>query len=177
MALREAHPQPFALWEAAMAAGHVGGDPDRFDEDERFGFQIDLAIESFPTLLLDVGAVLLDCMASHLLRVIPRRMRKRCNSATETIKPISASPARNSSSDMSLRASQMARMLPHALPPGASAYRSPMTSGQNRPSRSPAPPSGSPSKTQRQTGAPQCGSSARHQPQLEGRERESIKRG
>jgi hypothetical protein len=47
-----------------MAAGHVGGGPGLVDEDETFGFQIDLAFEPYPALLQDVGAVLLDCMAS-----------------------------------------------------------------------------------------------------------------
>ena len=95
-----------------MAAGHVGGGPRLVDEDEAFRFQIDLAVEPVPALLQDVGTVLLDGMASLFLRVIPRRMKKRCNPATETVRPTSISARRSSSSEMSLRFSQMARMSP-----------------------------------------------------------------
>lgn len=41
---------------------------------------------------------------------MPRRTKKRCSPATETVRPISARPTRSSSSEMSLRASQRARM-------------------------------------------------------------------
>jgi hypothetical protein len=60
-----------------MTAGHVGGGPGLVDEDEALGLQIDLALEPVPALLQDVGAILLDCMASLFLRVMPRRTKKR----------------------------------------------------------------------------------------------------
>jgi hypothetical protein len=71
MAMREAHAQALALGAAAMAAGHVGRGPGLVDEDEPFGFQIELAIEPVMPLLQDVGTVLLDSMASLFLRVMP----------------------------------------------------------------------------------------------------------
>jgi hypothetical protein len=60
-----------------MAAGHVGGGPRLIDEDEALRIEVDLAVEPFPALLQDVGAVLLDGMASLFLRVMPRRAKKR----------------------------------------------------------------------------------------------------
>ena len=77
VAVREAHPQPLAFRAATMAAGHVGGSPGLVDEHEPFRLQIDLAVEPVPALLQDVGTVLLDCMASLFLRVMPRRTKKR----------------------------------------------------------------------------------------------------
>jgi hypothetical protein len=60
-----------------MAAGHVGGCPGFIDEDQAFGFQIELAVEPVVPLLQNVGPVLLDCVRSLFLRVIPRRTKKR----------------------------------------------------------------------------------------------------
>jgi hypothetical protein len=71
VAVREAHPQALTLRTAAMAAGHVGGGPGLVDEHEALGFQIELAIEPVLALLQDIGAVLLDGMASLFLRVMP----------------------------------------------------------------------------------------------------------
>jgi hypothetical protein len=72
-----AHTQALAFGAAAMAAGHVGGGPGFIDEHEALRVQIDLAIEPVVPLLQDVGAVLLDCMSSLFLRVMPRRTKKR----------------------------------------------------------------------------------------------------
>ena len=77
MAVREAHTQTFAFLAAAMTAGHVGGGPRFIDEDQAFGFQIELAVEPVVPLLQNVGPVLLDCVSSLFLRVIPRRTKKR----------------------------------------------------------------------------------------------------
>ena len=77
MAVREAHPQPFAFPAAPVTAGHVGGGPSFIDEHEAFGFQIDLTIKPVVTLFQDVGPVLLDGMSSLFLRVMPRRTKKR----------------------------------------------------------------------------------------------------
>ena len=66
-----AYAQAFALGAAAMAAGHVGRGPGLVDEDEPFGFQIELPVEPVMPLLQDVGTVLLDSMASLFLRVMP----------------------------------------------------------------------------------------------------------
>ena len=63
MAVREAHPQPFAFPAAPVTAGHVGGGPSLVDEDEAFGFEIDLTVEPVLTLPQDVGTVLLDRVA------------------------------------------------------------------------------------------------------------------
>ena len=71
MAVREAHAQPLAFGAAAMTAGHVRGGPGLVDEDEAFGFEIDLAVEPVLTLLQDVGTVLLNRVAGLFLRVIP----------------------------------------------------------------------------------------------------------
>jgi hypothetical protein len=54
-----------------MAAGHVRGGPGLVDEDQAFGFEIDLAVEPVPALPQDVGTVLLDRVAGLFLRVIP----------------------------------------------------------------------------------------------------------
>jgi hypothetical protein len=54
-----------------MAAGHVGGGPGFVDEDEALRIQIALAVEPALPLPQDVGAVLLDSMASLFLRVMP----------------------------------------------------------------------------------------------------------
>ena len=77
MTVGEAHPQALASGTAAMAAGHVGGGPGFVDEDEVLRIQIALAIEPVLPLLQDVGAVLLDGVASLFLRVMPRRTKKR----------------------------------------------------------------------------------------------------
>jgi hypothetical protein len=110
MTVGEAHPQVLASGTAAMAAGHVGGGPGFVDEDEALRIQIALAIEPVLPLLQDVGAVLLDGVASLFLRVMPRRTKKRCSPATDTCRPTPISAWRNSSSEMSLRASQIAKM-------------------------------------------------------------------
>jgi dTDP-4-amino-4,6-dideoxygalactose transaminase len=77
VAMRQAHAQAFAFGAAAMAAGHVGRGPCFVDEDETFGFQIDLAVEPIVPLLQDIGPVLLAGMASLFFRVMPRRAKKR----------------------------------------------------------------------------------------------------
>ena len=77
MTVGEAHPQALAPGAAAMAAGHVGGGPGLVDKDEALRVQIELAVEPLLALLQDVGAVLLDGMASLFLRVMPRRAKKR----------------------------------------------------------------------------------------------------
>ncbi len=60
-----------------MAAGHVGGGPGLVDKDEAIRVQIELAIEPVLALFQDIGAVLLDGVASLFLRVMPRRTKKR----------------------------------------------------------------------------------------------------
>ena len=75
--MREAHPQALALGAAAMAAGHIGGGPGLINEHKTRGIQIDLAVEPVVPLLQNVGPVLLDCMSSLFLRVMPRRTKKR----------------------------------------------------------------------------------------------------
>ena len=77
MPVRETDPQALALCAAAVAAGHVGGGPGLIDENQAFRFEIDLTLEPVVPLLQDVGTVLLDCMASLFLRVMPRRTKKR----------------------------------------------------------------------------------------------------
>jgi transposase len=47
-----------------MAAGHVGGGPRLIDENEALGIEIELTVEPALPLPQDVGAVLLDSMAS-----------------------------------------------------------------------------------------------------------------
>lgn len=64
VAMREAHPQAFTLGATAMAAGHVGRSPGLVDEHESLGIKVGLAIEPVMPLAQDVGAVLLDRMAS-----------------------------------------------------------------------------------------------------------------
>ena len=71
MAVREAHPQPFAFPAAPVAAGHVRCGPSLVDEDEALGFEIDLTIEPVSALPQDVGTVLLDRVPGLFLRVIP----------------------------------------------------------------------------------------------------------
>ncbi len=69
MAVRNRHPQAFAPGAAAMAAGHVGRGPRLVDEDEPLGIEIELGFEPGPTLLQDVGTILLDRVAGLFLRV------------------------------------------------------------------------------------------------------------
>ena len=71
MAVREAHPQALAFGAPPVTAGHVGGGPGLVDEDEAFGFEVDLTVEPVPALSQDVGAVLLDRVPGLFLRVIP----------------------------------------------------------------------------------------------------------
>ena len=54
-----------------MTAGHVGGGPRLVDEDEAFGFEVDLTVEPVLALPKDVGTVLLDRVPGLFLRVIP----------------------------------------------------------------------------------------------------------
>jgi hypothetical protein len=60
-----------------MAAGHVGGGPGLVNEDEAIRVQIELAIEPLLALLQDIGAILLDGVASLFLRVMLRRTKNR----------------------------------------------------------------------------------------------------
>ena len=66
-----------ALGAAAMAAGHIGRGPRLVDEHQPLGIKVELAVEPLFALLQDVRPVLLDCMASLFLRVMPRRAKKR----------------------------------------------------------------------------------------------------
>lgn len=75
--VRETHPQSLAFGTAAMTAGHVVGGPSFIDEDQASWFEIDLPLEPIMPLLQDVGTVLLDCVASLFLRVMPRRTKNR----------------------------------------------------------------------------------------------------
>ena len=68
--VQETHPQALAPDAAAMAAGHIGCGPGFVDEHEPVGIEVKLAIEPFMPLAQDVGAVLLDRMASLFLRVM-----------------------------------------------------------------------------------------------------------
>jgi hypothetical protein len=54
-----------------VAAGHVGGSPGLVDEDEAFGFEVDLSIEPALALPQDIGTILLDRVPGLFLRVIP----------------------------------------------------------------------------------------------------------
>ena len=54
-----------------MAAGHVGGGPGLVDENEAFGFEVDLSVEPVLALPQDVGTILLDSVPGLFLRVIP----------------------------------------------------------------------------------------------------------
>jgi len=54
-----------------VTAGHIGGSPGLIDEDEAFGFEVDLTVEPVSALSQDVGAVLLDRVPGLFLRVIP----------------------------------------------------------------------------------------------------------
>ncbi len=110
MAMRVSHPQPLASGTTAVTAGHVGGGPRLVDKHQAFRLQIDLVLEPVVALPQDVGAVLLDGMPSLFLRVMPRRAKKRCSPATDTVRPASAKAMRSSSSEMSLRASHKARI-------------------------------------------------------------------
>src|SRR5690606_34201217 len=105
--MREAHSQALTPGAAPMTAGHVCG---LVDENQALGIQIDLTVEPVVALPQDVGPVLLDGMPSLFLRVMPRRAKKRCSPATEIASPASFKARRSSSSEMSLRASQRARM-------------------------------------------------------------------
>lgn len=58
-----------------MAAGHIGRGPDLVDENEALGIEVDLPVEPFLALLQNVGAILLDGMASLFLRATPRRTK------------------------------------------------------------------------------------------------------
>lgn len=71
MVMREAHAQALAPDAATMAADHVGDCPRLVDEHKALRLQIELVIEPVPALPQDVGAILLDCMASLFLRVLP----------------------------------------------------------------------------------------------------------
>ena len=51
--VREAHPQSLAFPTASVTAGHVGGGPGLINEDEPFGFEVDLTVE--PVLALPKG--------------------------------------------------------------------------------------------------------------------------
>lgn len=93
MPMRIAHPQPLAFRATAMAAGHVGGGPGLVDEDEAFGFRIELIVEPALALPQDVGAVLLDRVPGLFLRVIPCRTKKRCTVPIPTGVPHSISRA------------------------------------------------------------------------------------
>ncbi len=77
VAVGEAHPQALTLGAPPVAAGHVGRGPGLGDEHEALGFQIELAVEPGPTLVQDVGAVLLDRVPGLFLRVMPRRSKNR----------------------------------------------------------------------------------------------------
>jgi transposase len=69
--MREAHPPPLALPAAPVTASHVGGSLGLIDEDEAFGFEVDLTVEPVPALSQDVRTVLLDRVPGLFLRVIP----------------------------------------------------------------------------------------------------------
>ena len=60
-----------------MAAGHVGRGPRLVDEHEALWFEVDLFLEPVQALLQDVGAILLNRVASLFLRVMPWRAKKR----------------------------------------------------------------------------------------------------
>lgn len=64
MAVREAHPQPFALAAAAMATSHVGRRPGLVDEHQPLGIEVELAIEPGLALRQNVRTVLLAGVAA-----------------------------------------------------------------------------------------------------------------
>lgn len=70
MAMREAHPQPLAFPPATVTTGHIGGGRSFVDEDEAFGFEVDLAVKPVLALPQVVGTALLDRMPGLILRVI-----------------------------------------------------------------------------------------------------------
>ena len=77
MPVRHAHPQPLATPTAAVASGHVGAGPTLVHEDQPVGIKIDLALEPIPTLLQDIGTVLLGGVRGLFLRVRLCRAKKR----------------------------------------------------------------------------------------------------
>lgn len=64
VAVGEAHPQPLAAPRATMAAGHVGRGPGLINEQQPVWVKVELAVEPGLALPQDVGAVLLDGVAS-----------------------------------------------------------------------------------------------------------------
>lgn len=84
MIVRKAHPQRVALHAAAMTAGHFSSSPGFIDKHKTLRPQIDLALEPFITRLQDVGSVLLDGMASFLLRIMPRRRKSGAGKAAQS---------------------------------------------------------------------------------------------
>jgi hypothetical protein len=68
--MREAHPQPLAFPAAPVAAGHVVGGPGLVDEDEAFGFEIDLTVKPVPRCLRTTGRSC-STVCPVFLRVIP----------------------------------------------------------------------------------------------------------
>lgn len=64
VAVGKAHPQPLAAPCATMAAGHVGRGPSLIDEQQPVWVKVELAVEPGLALPQDVGAVLLDGVAS-----------------------------------------------------------------------------------------------------------------
>lgn len=75
--VRKAYAQALASGAAAMPAGHVGDGPGLVNDHETCRVQINLTIEPVVPLLQDAGPVLLDCMSSLFLRIMPRRTKKR----------------------------------------------------------------------------------------------------
>src|SRR3954464_13772367 len=91
-----------------MPPGTVGGTPSRVDEDQRFGIEIQLALEPGLAPPADVGTILLGGMRRLFftrdlvfLRVIWWRRQKRQSALTLTKAPCSAKHAFNSGRVMS----------------------------------------------------------------------------
>ena len=71
VAVRNRHPQAFTPGAAPLGACHVRRGPRLVYEDEPRGIEIGLRFEPRPTLLQDVGPILLDRVAGLFLRVSP----------------------------------------------------------------------------------------------------------
>jgi hypothetical protein len=75
--MRHAHPEPLATPTAAVTSGHVGAGPTLIHKDQLVRIKINLAFKPIPTLLQDVGTILLGGVRGLFLRVRLCRAKKR----------------------------------------------------------------------------------------------------
>ena len=69
MAVGYGHAKPLAARSASVPARHLGAGPSLVDEDQRFGIEVELALEPCLARAQDVGTILLLRMAGLFLRV------------------------------------------------------------------------------------------------------------